>query len=204
MKASLQVATMIWLGALLPVSADPPQKTFTWEAPKVVQSMFSKDIGMLDSERDEYATNLSILAANQVATQKASAQALADARRILGLALHLSPRNKRAVIVNFQLSKGMLPEATQSQYSPQVFARLLLARGQLLEKQGGDENKKLARFFIQLAADLDPRNDDAVYNAEVQRLDHGDLDWDQVTRTPKPETAPTPTPVPPTEREKTD
>lgn len=168
----------------------------------MAQSLFSKDIGMLDSERDEYATNLSILAANQIATQKASPQALADARRILALALHLSPRNKRAVIVNFQLSKGMLPEVTQSQYSAQVFARLLLARGQLLDKQGGGENKKLARYFIQLAADLDPRNDDAVYNAEVQRLDHGDLDWNPVTRSesknpPAPPTEPKPAPEPP-------
>ena len=207
MKASLQAATVLWLGSLLSLPAEPTQKTFSWDPPKVVQSMFSNEVGMLDTEREEYATNLSILAANQVTTQKASAQALADARRLLGLALHLSPRNKRAVVVNFQLSKGMLPEITQGQYSPQVFARLLLTRGQLLDKQGGEENKKLGRYFIQLAADLDPRNDDAVYHAEVQRLDHGDIDWNAVTRgatKPEPKSDPKPEPSPPANRERTD
>ena len=63
----------------------------------------------------------------------------------------------------------------------QAFARLLFTRGQLLEKQGGDENGRLARLFIQLAATIDPRNEDAVYASEVHRLDHGPVDWAAVT-----------------------
>jgi len=192
MKAILQAATFFYLlGAAL--HAADPQKSFSWEPLKVSQSMFSKDIGMLDSERDEYATNLAIYASNMITTNKASAQSLADARRVMGLALHLSPRNKRAIVTSFQLTKGILPEVVQTNYSPLVLARLLLTRGQLLEKQGGDENKKLARFFIHLAASMDPKNDDAVYASEVQRLDHGDVDWSAVTHgvpkaTPKPPT----------------
>ena len=136
---------------------------------------------MLDSERDEYATNLAGIAGNAVAKAKASPASLADARRMLALALQLSPRNKRAVVLNFQLAKGVLPEPVEGSYSPQVFARLILTRGQLLTKQGGEENQKLARYFIQLAAELDPKNDDAVYASEVQRLDHGALDWAPIT-----------------------
>jgi hypothetical protein len=63
-------------------------------------------------------------------------------------------------------------------------ARLLLTRGQLLEKQAGEENKILARYFIQLAAEIDPKNEDAVYASEVQRLDHGALDWKLITDPP--------------------
>jgi hypothetical protein len=48
-------------------------------------------------------------------------------------------------------------------------------------KQGGEENQRLARFFIQLAAELDPKNEDAVYASEVQRLDHGAVDWASIT-----------------------
>ena len=136
---------------------------------------------MLGSEREEYATNLASIAINQVVIAKASPESLAEARRMLALALHLSPRNKRAVVVNFQLSKGIVPELSEGNYSPQVFARLILTRGQLLEKQGGEENKLLARYFIQLSANLDPKNEDAVYASELQRLDHGDLDWTPVT-----------------------
>ncbi len=163
------------------LSGEEAVKGFNWNAPKVATSVFSQDLGMLDSERQEYATNLATLAANRVASTKASAAALAEVRRILALALQLSPRNKRAVVVNFQLAKSLLPEVTDSAYSPQVFARLILTRGQLLAKQGGEENQKLARYFIQLAAELDPKNEDAVYASEVQRLDHGALDWTPIT-----------------------
>lgn len=168
------------LGAALVCGAEAA-KSFTWEPLKVGKTLFTPALGMLDSEREEYATNLATLAVNQIAAAKASPQSLADARRMLALALQLSPRNKRAVVANFQLSKGVLPEATESNYSPQVFARLLLTRGQLLEKQMGDENKRLAAMFINLAAGLDPKNEDAVYASEVHRLDQGPVDWADVT-----------------------
>ena len=150
----------------------------------MAQSVFTHDLGMLDSEREEYATNLAGLAVNQIVTAKATPAALADGRRMIALALHLSPRNKRALVANFQLSKGVLPDVSETAYSPQVFARLLLARGQLLEKQGGDENRSLARMFVQLAAGMDPKNEDAIYVSEVQRLDHGDIDWSVITDAP--------------------
>lgn len=154
---------------------------FTWTAPQVERSIFKRDLGMLDTEREEYATNLANLAGNTVANAKASATSLSDARHMLGLALQLSPRNKRALVLNFQLSKGVLPEITESEYSPPVFARLLLTRGQLLEKQGGADNGLLARYFVQLAAELDPKNEDAVYASEVQRLDLGAVNWSSIT-----------------------
>ena len=175
-----QVAAIFYALASI-LGAEEPVKSFPWDAPKVVTSVFTQDLGMLDSEREEYATNLATIASNHLATAKASPASLADARRMLALALQLSPRNKKAVVVNFQLTKGLLPEITDSNYSPPVFARLILTRGQLLAKQGGEENQKLARYFIQLAAELDPKNEDAVYASEVQRLDHGALDWSPLT-----------------------
>lgn len=167
---------------ILPLAgAEDAKPAFAWDPPKVVASVFTQDLGMLDSERDEYATNLAIRASNLVATEKATTSSLIVARRTLALALQLSPRNKRAVVVNFQLAKGMLPEPIESNYSPQVLARLLLTRGQLLSKQGGQENKNIARYFVQLAAEMDPKNEDAVYASEVDRLDHGAPDWSLLT-----------------------
>ncbi len=158
---------------------------FVWEAPKVGGSVFSHELGMLDAEREEYATNLATVAANRIALAKASPASLAEGRKMLALALQLSPRNRRAVVANFQLSKGVLPEVMESNYSAPVFARLILTRGQLLEKQGGEENQKLARFFIQLSAEMDPKNEDAVYASEIQRLDRGPVDWAEITEPAK-------------------
>ncbi|MEO5715274.1 MAG: hypothetical protein ABIT37_17480 [Luteolibacter sp.] len=182
--AAVFCATTVFLGA------EEPAKSFAWDPPKVRVSCFSNDLGLLDSEREEYSTNLATIASNQLAEAKASPASLASARRMIGLALQLSPRNKKAVVVNFQLAKGILPTVAEGNYSPQVFARLILTRGQLLDKQGGDDNKKLAKLFIQLAAELDPKNEDAVYQSEVQRLDHGSADWKSITD--PPEKAPEP------------
>ena len=183
-----QAGTIFLLSVEWLVAVEVP-KPFQWEPPVVAHSLFTPELGMLDSEREEYATNLASLAANQVVAAKASPQSLAEARRLVALALHLSPRNKRAIVVNFQLTKGILPEVTAGNYSSQAFARLLLSRGQLLEKQGGDENQRLARMFVQLAAGMDPKNEDAVYASEVHRLDHGVVDWSVIMDSPakKPE-----------------
>ena len=156
--------------------ADESAKEFLWDSPKVV-SAFTAELGMLDSERDEYATNLATAASNSIATAKASPASLVLGRNLITLALHLSPRNKRALIVNFQLSKGILPEIAEGNYSLPVLARLIFVRSEVLTKQGGAENAKLARYFTQLAAELDPKNEDAVYASEMQRLDHGVVDW---------------------------
>jgi hypothetical protein len=171
--------------AISGLHAEPAPKEFTWDPPKVSTSHFTRDFGMLDPERDEYATNLATFAANRIALAKASPESLAEARRIIALALHLSPRNRRAVVVSFQLSKGLIPEDSRGDYAPQTLARLLLTRGQLLEKQGGSENLLAARTFIQIAAEIDPKNEDAVYASEVMRLDRGEIDWSILTD-PKP------------------
>jgi hypothetical protein len=180
MKPVWQASVGLVMMAMV-AAAEEPAKTFTWNPPKVGNGMFTNDLGMLDSERQDYSTNLAVFATNRVVAAKASPASLEEARRILALALHLSPRNKKALVVTFQLGKGLLPEATPSEYSPQALARLLLSRGQLLEKQPGEENVKLARIFVELSSSMDPKNEDAVYASEVQRLDHGSVNWNEVT-----------------------
>lgn len=154
---------------------------FAWEPLEIRVSVFSRDLVMLDAERDEYATNLAAYAANSIIEGGASLASVNQGRRILALALHLSPRNRQAVVTQFQLAKGILPEKAQGDYSPQVLARLLLTRGQLLLQQEEGENRTLGRFLIQLSAEIDPRNEDAVYASEMIRLDTGELDWSPLT-----------------------
>ncbi len=180
MKPVWQASVGLVMMAMV-AAAEEPAKTFAWNPPKVGTGMFTNDLGMLDSERQDYSTNLATFATSRVIAAKANPASLEEARRILALALHLSPRNKKALVVAFQLGKGILPDATPSEYSPQALARLLLSRGQLLEKQPGDENVKLARIFVELASSMDPKNEDAVYASEVQRLDHGSVNWNEIT-----------------------
>jgi hypothetical protein len=171
------VLLMLSLG----LSAAEKENAFAWKAPNIGPGLFSDDLGMLDREKEEYATNLAVYASNGVAKAKASAASLEQARRLLALSMHLAPRNKRALVAGYQLSRGMLPAEVPSEYSSEVLARLLFTRGQVLRQQGGDENLLLSRIFTELAAEMDPRNEDAVYASELQRLDHGKVDWADLT-----------------------
>ncbi|MEP4079771.1 hypothetical protein [Haloferula sp.] len=165
----------------LGVSAAEKEKGFAWKAPKIGAGLFSEDLGLLDREREEYATNLAVHASNGVAKSKASAASLEEARRLIALSLQLSPRNKRALVTKYQLERGVVPESVPSEYSSEVLAQLLFTRGQILLQQGGEDNLLLSRVFTELAAEMDPKNEDAVYASELQRLDHGRVDWSELT-----------------------
>lgn len=169
------------LAVLLACSLHAEEKQkFTWEPLEIRSSIFSQEIVMLDSERDEYATNLAAYAANEISQNGASIASVTRGRKVLALAMQLSPRNRLALVTQFQLSKGIIPEKAESDYSPEVFARLLLTRGQLLQQQTEGENTALSHYLIQLAAEIDPRNDDAVYASELIRLDSGGPDWEKL------------------------
>ena len=50
---------------------------------------------MVNNERDEYASNLVAYAVKAIQSSKGEQKSLDAARQIIGLALHLSPRNKK-------------------------------------------------------------------------------------------------------------
>lgn len=177
-----QVVFVVWSVALGLRAQQKPERSFQWVPVKIQASAFSPDLALLDGERDEYATNLADCAALAISSAKATQESLDQGQRLLTLALNLSPRNRRAIIVNYQLTKGLLPEPVKGDFSPPTMARLLLARGQILAKSNSQENRLLARMFYQVASELDPKNEDAVYASEVDRLDHGNLDWSFLTR----------------------
>ncbi|NWK54332.1 hypothetical protein HW115_01825 [Verrucomicrobiaceae bacterium N1E253] len=152
-----------------------------YKAPTINRRLFGESLSMVNNERDEYASNLAAIAVLHVNENKGSQKSLDYARQLLGLALHLSPRNRKSVVANRQLQASMMPKKVAADYDPEVFARLLLARGQLLEKQEGKANAQLSRYFVALAAMIDPRNEDAIYESEMHRIDHGDLTWSDIT-----------------------
>jgi len=178
-------ATALMLCTVAP--AAEKEIKFDYKPPVVGKGLFDEKLVMLDRERGEYATNLASYAANLLNETRASTTAVADARKLLALAMHLSPRNQKALVVNHQLRRGVLPDTTDGVYSAGVFARLLLTRAQLLLREGGVQDRLLARAFIELATEMDPRNEEAVYAFELQRLDHGDFNWERITDYKEPE-----------------
>jgi len=161
------------------------ERTFEFKPPYVRESIF-KEAGMNEREKETYATNLAIFTANEVVRKKANKDSLGFARKALALALHLSPRNKRAVVLKFQLEKGVMPATQQTKYSQKTLATLFVTRAEVLYQQKGEVNRLLARCFIDLAVTIDPRNEDAVYAYEMQKIDLGELAWGPITDAPKP------------------
>lgn len=157
-----------------------------WQAFKIARSKLPRSIGMIDPERDEYAGNLAGAAVVHLRKHKADHQSCDLARRMLALALHLSPRNKKALVANAQLGRGIVPEPPETDYRPQTLARLLMTRAQQLEKQQEDTkeqgrgNVELAGYLLSLAMDLDPKNEDAIYLSELHRINHGEVNWTQL------------------------
>jgi len=175
------VVTLFSVSTVCGQSENSPT-AFAYQSP-IVEKVIFDDSVMLAQERHNYATNLAAYAANLVSVKKASKESLESARRILALALHLERRNKQAVVINFQLREGVIPEIKKGDYNPRTFARLLMTRAKLLLKSNNDNESErlLARCFIELAAHIDPRNEDAVFEYENQRIDSGDLDWRVLT-----------------------
>ena len=178
-QAGIAAGAVVWAAGA--AAADERAGGFDYRPPQTEAKCFDGQLGMLERERGEYATHLATHAANLVVEAKADAAALEQARRLIALALQLSPRNRKALVVNYQLRSGILPEATVGEYSAGVLARLLTSRADLLLREGGAQNELLARAFIDLAARMDPRNEDAVFAAELQRLDHGEFNWAALT-----------------------
>ncbi|MGJ8724866.1 MAG: hypothetical protein ACSHYB_09950 [Roseibacillus sp.] len=147
-----------------------------YETLEVQKSLFG-DFSMLLQERDDYATTLTRFALENAHNAPGDKENMSGVRRLIALALHLSPRNRTAVVSNHQLGKGLLPEQKEGDYSRAVFARLLLTRGRLLKKQTAKNDQFVGRCFVELAAELDARNEEAVYDSEIQKLDEEDVDW---------------------------
>lgn len=157
---------------------------FRFEAPSFRESIFKEGLGLLDRERDEYATTLASFAGNHVTENEASELSLALARRLLGLSFHLSSRNRRAVVLKHQLEKGIVPKKVETPYSAKAMAALFLTRAQVLIEQKGEKNMLLARALVEIAATVDPLNEDVVYAFEMQQIDLGPLNWECFTSLP--------------------
>ncbi|YCM44730.1 hypothetical protein V2O64_01685 [Verrucomicrobiaceae bacterium 227] len=178
----MRLIGQVCLGLLLTLglfAQDTP--AFKFDAPAMKESVFKTGLGLLDRERDEYATSLATFAANYVVIHKANKTSLDFARRALGLAMHLSSRNRKMMVLKHQLGKGIMPQKVVSEYSPKTLAALFVARAETLFEQKGDPNILLARALIDVAATVDPLNEDAVYAYELQKIDYGELDWKQFT-----------------------
>lgn len=150
----------------------------------VEQGVFAgDDVAMLEQEKKSTATQIAAFVANELGAKagKGERASAALAERMMGLALNLDPRNRAAVVVNVQMGRGVEPTKIEAEYSKEVLSQLLVTRAKLLREQEGAANLVLAGFLFAVAVEIDPRNEDAIYEHEMYRLDEAALDWGLLT-----------------------
>ena len=144
------------------------------------QAIVLEKIDLMEVERQKFATNLAGYVVNEVKVQE-NAHRAEWARKLLGLALQLDRRNRAALVANHQFTKGVEPKKVQTDYKPGSLSKLLIAKSQALAKSAGDENVYLSGLLLAAAVEMDPENEDAVFQLELYKLDVGAIDWEPIT-----------------------
>lgn len=145
--------------------------------PDVKEARFdTSDVNLLKVDRDKLASSVAAYVVSSI-KDGADASAMETARKLLGFALHLSPRNRDAVIANFQFKKGLPKRKIQPEYSPVTLAEVLQSRATFLIKNGGNLNVALAGYMLFVAVQVDSTNETAIYELEMYRKDIGAIDW---------------------------
>ncbi|MBK1792044.1 hypothetical protein [Persicirhabdus sediminis] len=168
---------------LMPLFAEPAAPAGLigkYTEPQIDKTLLLNTLSMQDKERDDYATNLAAFAAQQVIDHQGDPKSLDLARRVLGLSLHLSFRNRAALICNRQLEQGLMPDPIRTTFSPPVLSNILLERGLMLRELKGAMDPLVGRYFVALAAEINPRNQDALFENEILTLDEGETNWAKV------------------------
>jgi hypothetical protein len=156
------------------------QSAVGYVAPKVDEPLFEKaDIALLEVDRSKLSSNLAAFVANTI-KPKSNARQIQKARRMLGLALHLDPRNRTAVVTNFQFTRGLEPKEARADYGPATLAEILQAHARSLLLKGGDLNQLLAGYLLDCAVEIDASNETAVYELEMYKKDVAPVDWTPV------------------------
>ena len=178
------VLTLIALGlasSLIQAQSSGFKLSGKYRIVQVGESKFKRGLEMAGREQNEYAMHLTTYALTEIQSANGSQASLDQARRLIGLALHLSPKNRESVIANVQLSKGIMPKMKKKGYNKTTLSTLLFARGNTLKASEGAPNQLLAQAFMTLAAELNPSNEDAIYEAAILEQDNGKLNWGQFT-----------------------
>lgn len=135
---------------------------------------------MLDREREKLAKNIVIYAGNRVAKEEREGHSLMIARRLIGLSLHLSPKNTAAVALDRRLSAGEIPPKRDREYQDVTLSEVLLEQSRTL-RQGSQQDQLLADCLIEIAAMVSPQHKAAVRAMEIQKIQRGPVKWEQFT-----------------------
>jgi hypothetical protein len=139
--------------------------------PKVPVPLFTHHkTALLEVECERIAAFLARHAAEKytAAVLRGEKEATSQGRLLLTISLHLAPLNAAAVHCCDRWTEGKAPTLPSPGEELQTFSTFLLLAAQRQGGEPGSAREALARVLTRLAADFDPRNEDAIFASEVQ------------------------------------
>jgi hypothetical protein len=166
--------TALLLLTALPAAGQAAGKVIKFTRPRVPVPLFTHEhTALLAPECTRIAVDLARRAARQCSegVLRGDPAAVGQARLWLTVSLHLEPLNASAVHCITRWLDGQPPALAPAEENLRVFTGFLLAAAAREHAKEGSHQPLLARVLRRLAADLDPRNEDAVLASELQDRD---------------------------------
>lgn len=139
--------------------------------PKVPVPLFTPaKTALLEVECERIALFLARQAAEKytAAVLRGEREAMSEGRLMLTISLHLMPLNASAVHCSDCWAEGKSPSLPPPGEDMRAFSSFLLMAAQRQGGEAGSARETLGRVLNRLAADYDPKNEDAVYASEMQ------------------------------------
>jgi len=140
--------------------------------PKVPVPLFTPaKTALLEVECERIAIFLAREAAEKYspAVLRGEREAMSEGRLMLTISLHLMPLNASAVHCSDCWAEGKAPSLPPPGEDMRAFSSfLLMAAQRQAGGKAGSAREVLGRVLMRLAADYDPKNEDAVYASEMQ------------------------------------
>ena len=177
MKSFCALAVAVWCLPLMSVSlADEPP---AWRKLEIETAIFTEDkVGVFHLELEKVANYLGLYTYKTLAAEikAGNAESRLRARRYLSLAFQMDPQNIIAKRINEMLANGSTEELeTPLPQEPEEFVQGTVRLIKRLQERTEPDALRLAGFLALVAADLDPKNEDAVYVAEIFARKLGDV-----------------------------
>ena len=152
-----------------PAAAETEKRPFV--RPWVPAALFTHEqTALLEPECERIAAFLARHAAREYTTAvlRGDAAARTRGRLFLTISLHLQPLNAPAVHCGQRWADGQSPSLPPPGDDLRVFSNFLLTAAARQADKPTPARETLARVLIRLAADLDPRNEAAIFASELQ------------------------------------
>lgn len=164
--------------------ASTPADLSKYQEPKLDAKPFDPEkIGLSSTQKSEIATQLAQVI--RLLASKDPKPPYELATKALGIAFILDPENRTAVISNLQFTKNIRFENIPEEPSAATVALNLFKIAQNLKDQADENPRIFRRYLMDVALQINPSNEDLLYEHEMLRRREGDADWSKILASAK-------------------